>query len=464
MITTTCEDYDMETHFDLLVIGFGKGGKTLAANMARRGDRVAMVEQSDQMYGGTCINIGCVPTKSLVHLAETSDGQLSPDDRYRDAITRTDQLTTALRGKNFEALNTVDGVTIITGRARFTGPKTVQVTAGTEEMTLSATTIVINTGAEPALSDIPGLRTSRFLHTSTTLLHLTERPRSMAILGGGSVGIEFASIYTQFGTAVTVLDHAERLLPREDADVAAAAVDILTDAGTTVVTGARVTAVTDDADHAVVHYDLGATSHTVHVDAVLAALGRTPATAGLGLDAAGVTTNGAGEIVVDQYLRTSQPHVFAVGDVNGGPQFTYISLDDHRIVLDQLTGTATRSTTDRVAVPYTVFTSPPLARTGMTEREALDAGRPVRIATKPIAAIAAMPRARIVNDTRGLMKFVIDRDTDEILGAALLCIDAQELINLVALAIRHKITATELRDTIYTHPSATEGFNEVLAG
>jgi probable pyridine nucleotide-disulfide oxidoreductase len=195
----------------------------------------------------------------------------------------------------------------------------------------------------------------------------------------------------------------------------------------------------------------------------LVALGRIPATQGLNLAAAGVRTIDRGAVEVDEHLRTSQPHIFAVGDVNGGPQFTYLSLDDHRIVLDQLVGSGVRSTADRVAVPYTVFMTPPLARVGLTERQAQATGRAVKVASKPVAQIAAMPRARIVGDPRGLMKFVVDADTDEVLGAALLNVDAQEVINLVSLAMRYGVTATDLSDGIYTHPSITEGLNEVLA-
>jgi pyruvate/2-oxoglutarate dehydrogenase complex dihydrolipoamide dehydrogenase (E3) component len=195
---------------------------------------------------------------------------------------------------------------------------------------------------------------------------------------------------------------------------------------------------------------------------VLAATGRAPVTDGLDLEKAGIRTTPRGAIEVDEYLRTSQPHVFALGDVNGGPQFTYISLDDSRIVLDQLTGEGKRTTTDRVAVPATLFMTPPLATIGMTEKQARAAGHRITVARQNVADIVAMPRAYIVEETRGLMKFVIDADTDQILGAALLSVDAQELINTVALAMRHGITASELRDSIYTHPSSTEAFNDVI--
>jgi pyruvate/2-oxoglutarate dehydrogenase complex dihydrolipoamide dehydrogenase (E3) component len=198
------------------------------------------------------------------------------------------------------------------------------------------------------------------------------------------------------------------------------------------------------------------------VDAVLIAAGRAPATAGLGLDAAGVRVGAGGAVEVDQHLRTSRPHIYALGDVNGGPQHTYVSLDDSRIVLDQLIGDGRRTVTDRVAIPHTLFMTPPLAWVGLSEREALAAGRRIKVARERVADILAMPRAYAVEETRGLMKFVIDADTDRILGAALLSIDAQELINTVALAMRHGITAAELRSAVYTHPSSTEAFNDVL--
>jgi pyruvate/2-oxoglutarate dehydrogenase complex dihydrolipoamide dehydrogenase (E3) component len=294
------------------------------------------------------------------------------------------------------------------------------------------------------------------------MLSIADLPRRLVILGGGYVGIEFAGMYSQFGSQVTVLEALPQIMPAEDDDIVEAASDILREQGVVLITGARVIGVSEGPDSAVISYEKGGHVATVEADVILVALGRVPATQALNLAAAGVRTTNRGAVEVDQHLRTSQPHIFAVGDVNGGPQFTYISLDDYRIVIDQLTNSGTRSTADRIAVPYTVFMTPPLARVGLTEHEARDSGRAVKVASKPIAQIAAMPRARIVGNTRGLMKFVVDAATDKVLGAALLSVDSQELINVVALAMRHGVTATELRDGIYTHPSMTEGFNEVL--
>ncbi|WP_028933504.1 FAD-dependent oxidoreductase [Pseudonocardia spinosispora] len=447
---------------DLLVIGFGKGGKSLAATMGRLGKRVAMVEQSAEMYGGTCINIGCVPTKSLVHHAE-HPGTGKPGERHRTAIEATRVLTTRLRTANFAMLDTIDSVTVITGRAAFLDPKTVQVTRGEDVLTVHAETIVINTGAAPTVPPIPGLADSEHLLTSTDLIAIDHLPKRLTILGGGYVGVEFASMYAQFGSAVTVLDAAERIMPREDEDIAAAATEILRGAGVEFVTDAHVTLVRDIDNGVEITYQRDGRTHTLAADKVLAATGRKAATEGLGLDRAGVRTTSFGAVEVDEHLRTSQPHIFAVGDVNGGPQFTYISLDDNRVVADQLLGSGARSTKDRTHVPFTVFMSPPLARVGLTEREAHEQGLSIKVLEKPIADIAAMPRPKIVGETRGLMKFLIDRETDRLVGAALLSVDAQEVINLVAFAMRHDVPASELRDAIYTHPSSTEALNEVLS-
>ncbi|SDJ46043.1 FAD-dependent oxidoreductase [Nonomuraea jiangxiensis] len=447
---------------DVLVIGFGKGGKTVAKAMGRLGRRVVLVEQSSRMYGGTCPNVGCVPTKALVHHAGKRRPDDPPQEWYERAVGSVRTLTRLLRSDNYDALNDADTVTVVTGRATFVDPHTVEVGTGPNRLAVVAETILINTGAEPIIPDVPGLRASKRLVTSTDLIQTTELPQRLVIIGGGFLGIEFASIYRRFGSQVTVLEQAPKILGRLDDDVAAVATGILTGEGVGIVTGVRVMEVRDDESATTVVYEQVGRRHTLEADAVLAATGRAPATGDLGLEAAGVRVTARGAIVVDEYLRTSRPHIFALGDVNGGPQFTYVSLDDSRIVLDQLTGTGTRSTTDRVAIPNTLFMTPPLATVGITERQARDEGRQVKIAGELVADIVAMPRAHVVEETRGVMKFVIDAETDEILGAALLSVDAQELINTVALAMRHGIKAAELRDAVYTHPSSTEAFNEVL--
>jgi pyruvate/2-oxoglutarate dehydrogenase complex dihydrolipoamide dehydrogenase (E3) component len=356
----------------------------------------------------------------------------------------------------------METVSVITGHATFTDPHSVTVMTAEGPLTVTADTIAIDTGSEPVLPDVPGLTGSRVL-TSTQLIESTVLPQRLAIVGGGYLGLEFAAIYRAFGSEVTMFERAERILGREDDDIATVAQGILAAEGIDIVTGAQVIEVRDGEHGASVVYSRDGRQHSIEVDAILAAAGRVPATRDLGLDAAGVRTTPAGAILVDEHLATSQPHIYAMGDVRGGPQFTYLSLDDSRIVLDQLTGGGRRSTVDRMVVPRTLFMTPPLATVGLTEKEARAAGRRIRIARQPVAEIIAMPRAYAVEETRGVMKFVIDAGTDEILGAALLSVDAQEIINTVALAMRHGITAAELRDAVYTHPSSTEALNDVLA-
>ncbi|GAA1716308.1 FAD-dependent oxidoreductase [Kribbella yunnanensis] len=442
---------------DVAVIGFGKGGKIAAAALGRAGRRVVLIERSDSMYGGTCPNVGCVPTKALVHHSGRRRPDDSPQEWFEHAIGEVQQLTSTFRAGNYDALNNADTITVLTGTASFVDDHTIAVG---NDVRVVADTILINTGSEPVIPDIPGLRDSPRTVTNVDLVHGTQLPGRLAVIGGGYLGIEFASIYRRFGSQVTVLEASPRILGQEDDDIAEAAAGILAGDGVEIVTGAKVLEIRNEDT---VVYEKNGREHTITVDAILAATGRTPATAELRLDNAGVRVSERGAIEVDEYLRTSRPHIFALGDVNGGPQFTYISLDDSRIVLDQLLGAGKRSTADRVAVPKTLFMSPPLATVGLTEAAARAEGRPFKVAKQNVADIIAMPRAYIVEETRGMMKFVIDADTDEILGAGLLSVDAQELINTVALAIRHRITATELRESIYTHPSSTEAFNDVLA-
>jgi pyruvate/2-oxoglutarate dehydrogenase complex dihydrolipoamide dehydrogenase (E3) component len=447
---------------DVLVVGFGKGGKAVAAELGRLGRRVVLVEQSKRMYGGTCPNVGCVPSKGLVHHSGERRATDPPQEYYARAVGKVQAVREMMRISNFEALSSLDSVTVVTGRAVFIDPHTVAVEVDGDRLTVRAETILIDAGSEPIIPDIPGLRDSAHTMTSTSLMETTVLPERLAIVGGGYVGLEFAAIYRRFGSKVTVFEPAAKILAHEDADVAAVAAGILAGEDIDIITGARVEEVRDGVVEATVSYDVDGRRHTIEADGILAASGRRPVVGHLRLDAAGVRIDDRGAIEVDEHLRTSQPHIYALGDVNGGPEHTYISLDDGRIVMDQLIGDGRRSTMDRVAVPRTLFLTPPLATVGLAEMRARQAGYRLKIASQPVADIVAMPRAYAVEETRGIMKFVIDADTDEILGAALMSIDAQELINIVALAMRHGITATELRYAVYTHPSSTEAFNDVL--
>ena len=445
---------------DVLVLGWGKAGKTLAGALGRAGRSVTIVEQSADMVGGTCINIGCVPTKALVHQAnERRDGD-DPAAWFARAVDARDTLIGKLNAANRQMLETVDAVRVVVGgRASFTGPKQVRVTGGDEELDIVADTIIINTGALPRRLDIPGGDGPR-VHDSTSIQHADPFPGSLAVVGGGPIALEFASMFAGFGAQVTVLERGERLLRGEDADLADSVAEALTNRGVEIRTGTEVLGVEDDGVSVTVHL---ADGDRVMAHAVLAAVGRVPATDGLGLAAAGIETDAAGAVVVDDHLRTNVEGVFAVGDVNGGLQQTYISYDDHRILLDQLTGTGARSRSDRVAVPMTTFTTPPFARVGESEEALRAKGADITVHAKPVAAIAAMPRPKTLGETHGLIKLCVDPATDLVLGAALHTVDAQELVNLVALAMRAGVTASELRDGIWTHPSTTEALNEVLA-
>jgi pyruvate/2-oxoglutarate dehydrogenase complex dihydrolipoamide dehydrogenase (E3) component len=449
---------------DLIVLGFGKGGKTLAADMGKRGWRVALVEQSAAMYGGTCINTGCVPTKSMVYQGERLSGERITPQAYTAAVDTTAHLTARLRAVNLATFDPIATATVFTGRARFVDANTVEVTTADDVISISARFIVVSTGSEPVIPPIPGLADCPVAVTSTQLLSQRDLPLRLVVLGGGYIGLEFAAMFASYGSHVTVLDRGSRILRREDDDVAFNVLEILSDKGIHITAGAEIIEVrTDQGAGATVRYRADGTEHQAPADTVLVAMGRRPVTADLNLQAAGVQTAADGSIVVDEYLRTNQSHVFAIGDVNGGPQFTYISLDDYRVVLDQLTGAANpRSTTRRVAVPNTLFITPPLARVGLTERQARNAGMRIKVASSPVAKLATVSRARIVSETEGMMKVVVDADTDLILGATLLSYDSHEVINTVALAMRHGITATDLRDEIYTHPSMTECFNQLL--
>ena len=435
--------------YQAIIIGFGKAGKTLAATLAKTGWRVAIIEQSNTMYGGTCINIGCIPTKTLVH-----DAELQHD--FAAAMQRKASVVSFLRDKNFHNLADLENVDVIEGRAEFIDNHTVRVVQPTGAIELSGEKIFINTGAQATMPNVAGLMTTPGVFDSTGLLNLTQRPERLGILGGGYIGVEFASMFANFGSKVTIYEAAPLFLAREDRDIADAIANILRDKGVEIILNARVQAVSSHDGAVQVQMPEGVQT----VDALLVASGRKPATENLQLQNAGVDVNERGVIVVNKYLRTSADNIWAMGDVTGGLQFTYISLDDFRIVRDNLLGEGLRNTGDRQNVPYSVFMTPPLSRVGMTEEQARASGAAVQVVTLPVAAI---PRARVMNDTRGVLKAVVNRETKQILGVSLLCVDSHEMINIIKTVMDAGLPYTTLRDQIFTHPSMSESLNDLFS-
>ena len=446
-----------------LIIGFGKAGKTLAGFLAKRGEKTALVEQSKLRYGGTCINVACIPSKSLEYSARLSaaaGGSFAEKAaRYADAIAEKRRLTAMLRQKNYDKV-AATGALILDGTAAFIDAHTVCVTAADGGKTqVRAERIFINTGALPIVPAIPGAAESTRCYTSETMMELDTLPRRLVVIGGGYIGLEFASYYTNFGSEVTALQHGADFIPREDAEVAVRVRAALEARGVTILTSAEPLRIEAGAVETMVVVETSAGVQSLHADAVLLATGRRPNTAGLNLAAAGVDVTSRGAVAVDEHLRTNVPHIWAMGDVAGGLQFTYISLDDFRIVRDQLVGTGTRTTANRGAVPYTVFLDPPLSRVGMTEDEARAAGYDVRVVKLETAAV---PKAQVYRNPVGLLKAIVDAGTDRILGAHFFCPGSEEMINLMKVAMDAGITARALGQSIYTHPTMSEALNDLF--
>lgn len=449
---------------DAAVIGFGKGGKTLAGALAAAGKTVALVEKSPKMYGGTCINVACIPTKSLVHSAALSAAQGGTFSeraaRYATAIDEKDRVTGLLRSKNYRKLADLPNVEVVDGAASFADAThlTVAKPDGTRE-TIEAAQAFINTGARPFVPPIPGVDGPR-VHVSETLLDVRTLPKRLVIIGGGYIGMEFASMYANFGSQVTVVQNEDAFLPREDAEIAAAVLDSVEGRGIRVIRGAGVRRIDDEADQAVVTVEISGAEERLPADAVLVATGRRPNVDGLNLEAAGAELTERGAVRTDEHLRTTAPNIWALGDVAGGLQFTYISLDDSRIVKEDVLGDGARTTANRGTVPYSVFLDPPFSRAGMTEQEARDAGFDVKVAKLPAAAI---PKAQLLQKPTGLLKAVVNADTGRILGAHLFCEESYEMINTIKLAMDAGLPYQVLRDAVYTHPTMSEAFNDLFA-
>ena len=446
--------------YDAIIIGFGKGGKTLAAELAKRNEKVAVIERSDEMYGGTCINIGCIPTKTLVHQAKLAPVKASWEEKkayYAQAIAEKEEVTSFLRQKNYHNLADNPHITVYTGIGSFVSTDVVEVVMHDEILQLQAPRIYINTGAETIIPPIDGVKDNPLVYTSTSIMELKDLPEKLIIVGGGYIGLEFASMFASFGSQVVVLEGNSELISREDRDIASAVKETLEKKGIVFCLNAKVQSIREGK---VVYRDaVSSELHSLEADAVLLATGRKPNTAGLKLQVAGVKVNERGAFIVDGHLRTTNPNIRAIGDVKGGLQFTYISLDDYRIFREDLIGNGGRNLNYREPVSYSVFIDPPLSRIGLSEEEAVRKGLNIKVNKLPVAAI---PRARTLGNTVGLFKVVVDVDTDQIVGRTLVGPESGEVINSVAMAMKTDQPYTFLRDFVFTHPSMSEALNDLM--
>ena len=458
---------------DLLVVGGGKAGKSLAMLRARAGDRVVMVERDK--VGGTCINVACIPTKTLISAARVlrevqgsgAHGVTLPGrDGGAGALERARIDLAALRARKeavvggmvaaHEKMFPASGMDFVRGTARFVGERTVEIALNDGgRRRVRGARVLINTGTTPSVPPIEGLADVRYW-TSEDLLALPELPDALVVLGGGVIGVEMASLMGLLGVPVTVVHAGAHILDREDDDVAAEVAAGLEALGATILTGARASkvAAAPDGRGVVVTTADGREAAGSHL---LVALGRTPVTAGLGLEAAGVELTGRGFVRVDDHLRTTAEGIYAAGDVAGTPQFTHASWNDFRVLRDLFAGKEA-STTGRL-IPWAVFTTPELGHVGLTEAEARRAGHEVRVAKTPTAAV---PRAKTLGRTEGFYKVIVDADTDEILGAAIIGAEASEVVTAIQMAMLGGLRWQQVRDAVITHPTMGEGLNIVL--
>lgn len=446
-----------DDHFDLMVIGAGSAGFAAAIKAAELGHRVALVEAGT--IGGTCVNVGCVPSKTLIRAIEQHHQAsqlrfrgvhtLSGALQWAQVIAEKDALVAEMRqSKYVDVLAGYSGIIYLQGRARLTGKNSVDI-AG---KAYSPGKIVIATGAQPWAPSIPGLKEAGYL-TSTTAMELKELPRSMIVLGANAVGLELAQVFARARTQVTLLELLPRIAPFEDQEISEALQDYLQAEGLEILTGFQTTKVEKQADRYTLTGTQDNQEFTFVAEQLLVATGRRPNTANLGLEEAGVRLGKRGEILVDETLRTENPHVYAAGDVTGKDMFVYVAAYAGSLAAENaLTGAG--RVYDAAYIPRITFTDPQIASAGLTEEQANQQGYKVKVSSLPMSFV---PRALVARDTRGLIKLVADAATDRLLGAHILAPEAGEMIQSAVLAIRFGITLTQLRQTMFPYLTNVEG-------
>ena len=455
-----------DEQYDAIVIGTSQGGRFLPVELAKAGQKVALVERGQ--LGGVCVNTGCTPTKTMVASARIAyqarrgaeyGVHIGPVSVDLAAVRERKRAMVAGARQNYVSRLSRDGLDLIEGEAHFTGPKSVEIAltnGGTRQ--ISAPVVVIDAGTRPRPPEITGAGQVPVLD-STSIMELDELPEHLMILGGGYIGLEFGQMFRRFGSEVTIVQRAPRLLKIEDEDVSDEVTAILRDEGITVLTSSTPVGVESAGGRLRLTVRTEGGERRVEGSHLLSATGRIPNTGALAPGAAGIRLDDRGFIEVDEHLETSVPGVYAMGDVKGGPAFTHVSYDDYRILHANLIGHEKSSTRDRI-VPYTVFIDPQLGRAGLTEREARTQGRAIRVAKLPMSAVV---RALETGETRGFMKVIVDADTGQILGCAILGTEGGEIMTMIQVAMLGKLTYTAMANAIFTHPLLAEGLNTLFA-
>jgi pyruvate/2-oxoglutarate dehydrogenase complex dihydrolipoamide dehydrogenase (E3) component len=443
--------------FDAIVIGSGQAGKPLSYALADRGWKIAFIERAE--LGGSCINTGCTPTKTMVASAQVA--------RYaRDAerwgvrasnvrvdlpavVARQKKVVQNFRDSILKRINDRPNIRLVRAHARFSGPHQVQVGGETFE----SEKIFIDTGTRPEIPKIPEIDSIPFL-TNESVIELQELPTHLLVMGGGYIGLEFGQMFRRFGSRVTIIHRSERILRNEDPDIAAILQKALEAENVEFVLGAKITRIENRSGELALTIESKQGVKTLHGSHLLVATGRQPNTDDLGLEKAGVETDARGYIKVNGRMETSVPGIWATGDVKGGPAFTHISYNDYQIVYANLIEGKNLTIENRY-LPYALFTDPPLGRVGITEQAARAVGRKFKMGTYPMSSVA---RAIERDETTGLMKIIVDGDNDQILGAAILGSEGGETVQILGAMILAKAPYTVLKGAVYIHPTLAEGF------
>ena len=449
----------MTERLDAIILGTGQGGKPLAVALAKAGKKTAVLES--KYVGGTCINYGCTPTKTMVASARVAylarrggDYGVNTSDLTVDmgrVRERKRAMVENFRSRGEKRLESEENVELIRGEGRFTGPKSISVNG----RTLEADWIFIDTGLRNAVPPIEGIKDVPLLDNAS-IMELGEVPEHLLVIGGGYIGLEFSQMFRRFGSRVTLIHRGRQLLEGEDADIAEEIRKILTEDGIEVLLNATTTRASGNVDLQVKMPD---ETREVRGSHLLVATGRVPNTEALNLDAAGIKVDKRGYVRVNEFLETNVEGVYALGDVNGGPAFTHISYDDYRIVKSNLLDGKRRTTRGRF-VPYTLYVDPQLGCVGMTEAEARRRKRNIRVAKMPMTSVA---RALETDETRGFMKVIVDAKTERILGAAILGIEGGETMSAIQIAMMGGLKYTALRDATLAHPTLAEALNNVFS-